>query len=144
MPKKRPCSEYPNCECPKCEAFRKTLDVIFTWDRPGMGAPEAKDRPLVRKGGAPGSRKRKRNNGVGQYAWARAMRLLPCHYCGQPSGTIDHITPRSQGGKSQPENCVPACNPCNSFRGSKPYKEFKNGGWLERLSNEARYNVGDA
>lgn len=40
-----------------------------------------------------------------------------CQYCGgQPGGeelTIDHVTPRSQGGASSWENCVLACVACN-------------------------------
>ncbi len=36
-----------------------------------------------------------------------------CIYCGQPSESIDHVIPRSQGGLSITENCVPACLSCN-------------------------------
>ena len=36
-----------------------------------------------------------------------------CIYCGQPSESIDHILPRSRGGISNTENCVPACLSCN-------------------------------
>ena len=36
-----------------------------------------------------------------------------CIYCGKPSESIDHILPRSQGGLSTTENCVPACLSCN-------------------------------
>ena len=36
-----------------------------------------------------------------------------CIYCGQPSESIDHILPRSKGGLSNTENCVPACLSCN-------------------------------
>ena len=36
-----------------------------------------------------------------------------CIYCGQPSESIDHILPRSKGGLSNTENCVPACLACN-------------------------------
>ena len=32
-----------------------------------------------------------------------------CIYCGKPSESIDHVIPRSQGGLSKTENCVPAC-----------------------------------
>ena len=31
-----------------------------------------------------------------------------CIYCGNPSESIDHALPRSQGGLSTIENCVPA------------------------------------
>ena len=36
-----------------------------------------------------------------------------CIYCGLPSESIDHVLPRSQGGLSTTENCVPACLSCN-------------------------------
>ncbi|KGG13360.1 MULTISPECIES: HNH endonuclease [Prochlorococcus] len=36
-----------------------------------------------------------------------------CIYCGNPSESIDHVLPRSKGGLSITENCVPACLACN-------------------------------
>ncbi len=36
-----------------------------------------------------------------------------CIYCGNISESIDHVIPRSQGGLSVTENCVPACLSCN-------------------------------
>ena len=36
-----------------------------------------------------------------------------CIYCGNTSESIDHILPRSKGGLSTTENCVPACLACN-------------------------------
>ncbi len=36
-----------------------------------------------------------------------------CIYCGRRSESIDHILPRSKGGISITENCVPACLSCN-------------------------------
>ena len=36
-----------------------------------------------------------------------------CIYCGKTSESIDHILPRSKGGLSITENCVPACLACN-------------------------------
>ena len=64
--------------------------------------------------------------------WAREMRLLPCHYCGEPGGTIDHVIPRSQGGRLVKSNCVPACAPCNNFRKDADYEWFKTIGWKGR------------
>lgn len=37
-----------------------------------------------------------------------------CFYCGQEATTIDHVIPISKGGISSIDNCVPACNRCNS------------------------------
>ena len=46
-----------------------------------------------------------------------------CQYCGkQPSKqllTVDHVTPRSQGGPSAWENLVAACAPCNRKKGGR-------------------------
>lgn len=44
-----------------------------------------------------------------------------CQYCGISSGpmTIDHIIPKSQGGKESWENLVTACRPCNQKKGNQ-------------------------
>ena len=44
-----------------------------------------------------------------------------CGYCGSHKFrlTIDHITPKSKGGKSNFENCVAACKPCNTKKGNR-------------------------
>jgi 5-methylcytosine-specific restriction endonuclease McrA len=44
-----------------------------------------------------------------------------CAYCGSPKFklTIDHIIPKSKGGKSNFENCVAACKPCNTKKGDR-------------------------
>ena len=40
-----------------------------------------------------------------------------CLYCGAASESIDHVQPRSRGGASVTENCVPACLACNGRKG---------------------------
>jgi 5-methylcytosine-specific restriction endonuclease McrA len=46
-----------------------------------------------------------------------------CQYCGRRPGTselsIDHVLPRSRGGKSTWANCVLACMRCNRKKGSR-------------------------
>lgn len=46
-----------------------------------------------------------------------------CQYCGKRPGslelTIDHIVPRSQGGRTSWENCVVACVDCNKRKGDR-------------------------
>ena len=61
---------------------------------------------------------KKNNKGVGnKRAWAVAMKAQPCTYCGKsPAGTIDHVIRVRHGGKTNRENCVPACEPCNQAR----------------------------
>ena len=52
-----------------------------------------------------------------------ARDLGRCHYCGNrfPSRelTVDHVIPRSLGGRDTWENLVTACVPCNSRKGSR-------------------------
>lgn len=47
-----------------------------------------------------------------------------CQYCGSQPGqeslTIDHVVPRSKGGKSTWENCVLACVACNKRKADRP------------------------
>jgi hypothetical protein len=37
-----------------------------------------------------------------------------CCYCGRAADTVDHVVPRSKGGKTCWTNCVAACWPCNN------------------------------
>ena len=51
-----------------------------------------------------------------------------CQYCGYHSEgknnlSIDHVVPRSKGGKTSFENCVVACKKCNKKKGSKSVEE---------------------
>ena len=50
-----------------------------------------------------------------------------CQYCGDRPGSrelsIDHVVPRSRGGRTTWENCVLACMPCNRKKASRlPYE----------------------
>jgi 5-methylcytosine-specific restriction endonuclease McrA len=46
-----------------------------------------------------------------------------CQYCGDQPGraqlTLDHVVPRSQGGRSEWENVVSACYVCNHRKGGR-------------------------
>jgi 5-methylcytosine-specific restriction endonuclease McrA len=46
-----------------------------------------------------------------------------CQYCGIQPGrehlTIDHVIPRSRGGRTEWENVVAACAPCNRRKGNR-------------------------
>lgn len=47
-----------------------------------------------------------------------------CQYCGSTQElTIDHIIPRSRGGKNSFENCVAACKPCNNKKNNRTPRE---------------------
>lgn len=53
-----------------------------------------------------------------------------CAYCGKEADTIDHIHPRSKGGKHEWSNVIAACRKCNSKKGSKTLKDI---GWKLRF-----------
>lgn len=42
-----------------------------------------------------------------------------CQYCGKEAENIDHVVPRSKGGKHEWTNVVASCIPCNSFKADK-------------------------
>lgn len=48
-----------------------------------------------------------------------------CAYCGgRPKAlTIDHIKPVSRGGKTDFDNCVACCRPCNNRKGARTPRE---------------------
>ena len=50
-----------------------------------------------------------------------------CAYCGRETRrlTIDHIIPKSRGGKTTFENCVSSCKPCNNKKGDKVPTEVR-------------------
>jgi len=49
-----------------------------------------------------------------------------CVYCGSSEIlTIDHVIPTSRGGKSNFDNCVTACKPCNNKKDRRTPNEAK-------------------
>lgn len=48
-----------------------------------------------------------------------------CQYCGKKATdmTIDHVVPRSRGGRDSWENLVTACVNCNNHKGNKTPEE---------------------
>lgn len=50
-----------------------------------------------------------------------------CQYCGKSKSTselsIDHVMPRSRGGRTTWDNCVLSCIPCNVRKGSRTLAE---------------------
>lgn len=49
-----------------------------------------------------------------------------CGYCDKPAKTVDHILPRSRGGKNIWENVVAACTRCNAKKANHLLSEL---GW---------------
>lgn len=66
-----------------------------------------------------------------------------CQYCGDMPGTkelsLDHVLPRSKGGKSTWENIVVACTPCNSRKADKTLEE--SGMKLLKQPVKPKYNL---
>jgi len=52
---------------------------------------------------------------------------MTCVYCGIKSTrlTIDHVYPLAMGGKTNFENCVAACKPCNNKKGRRTPSQAK-------------------
>lgn len=52
-----------------------------------------------------------------------------CAYCGKPLSykdmTIEHIRPLAKGGSNSLTNLLPACNLCNSTKGTLSLKEYR-------------------
>lgn len=47
-----------------------------------------------------------------------------CQYCGDKRDlTLDHVLPKSRGGRDTWKNLVTACNPCNNYKGDRTPKE---------------------
>ncbi len=54
-----------------------------------------------------------------------------CAYCGSDADTIDHIRPRSRGGRNEWTNVVAACRNCNFRKGDRMLEEL---GWRLRVN----------
>ena len=54
-----------------------------------------------------------------------------CAYCGGGAGTIDHVLPRSRGGRDSWENLVACCQRCNNTKGDRTPQEMS---WELRLT----------
>jgi len=57
-----------------------------------------------------------------------------CAYCGGPSSTLDHVVPRSRGGRHTWENVVAACQRCNHAKADRSLAEL---GWRLRFTPAA-------
>jgi 5-methylcytosine-specific restriction endonuclease McrA len=82
-----------------------------------------------------------------QTAGMRRTRVLirdkfRCQYCGERRAaqdlTLDHITPRAQGGRSTPENLVAACITCNQRKASRTPEQAR----MPLLTSQRELRVG--
>ncbi len=53
-----------------------------------------------------------------------------CVYCDRPASTVDHVVPRSRGGRHEWENVVSACSRCNHVKADRAIAEL---GWRLRI-----------
>jgi hypothetical protein len=72
---------------------------------------------------------------------SRLLKADPhCTYCGclvrAKTATLDHVIPKSQGGRSTEGNLVLCCKACNSVKAARPPGEFVD--LLERMVANAR------
>ena len=51
---------------------------------------------------------------------------MQCAYCGEEAVTVDHIIPKSKGGKDVATNVVPCCKLCNNTKNNRDVVDFLN------------------
>jgi 5-methylcytosine-specific restriction endonuclease McrA len=57
-----------------------------------------------------------------------------CAYCGGPADTVDHVLPRSRGGRHEWTNVVAACSRCNNRKSNHLLHEI---GWELKFTPRA-------
>ncbi|MEP6482648.1 MAG: HNH endonuclease [Rhodoglobus sp.] len=62
-----------------------------------------------------------------------------CGYCGGSANTIDHVLPRSRGGKDSWENLVACCLRCNNIKGDRTPAEMN---WTLRMIPRPPHGTG--
>lgn len=62
-----------------------------------------------------------------------------CAYCGGSASTIDHVLPRSRGGKETWENLVACCLRCNNAKGDRTPSEMH---WSLRVRPQPPHGTG--
>lgn len=59
--------------------------------------------------------------------WSRKGVLVrdnrTCGYCSKAASTVDHVLPRSRGGRNTWKNTVACCDPCNQKKGDRTPQE---------------------
>lgn len=75
--------------------------------------------------------------------------MFTCQYCSKPvtssTATLDHVIPISRGGKTNFENIVSSCGPCNTAKGSsidiKPINKPRVPDYYELINKSKRLSV---
>jgi 5-methylcytosine-specific restriction endonuclease McrA len=119
-------SWYPVAQCDWQHAFKLIMTdkakVVEYYEDKFVRTPTAKYQvPAVIHLTSYGSIPRRKVGYSKLYVFERDKYM--CQYCGKKiihdKATIDHVTPRSRGGKTTFENTVTACAPCNTKKASK-------------------------
>jgi len=67
-----------------------------------------------------------------------------CAYCGGTADTFDHVIPITHGGRTTPDNIVPACRSCNASKGTKDVHEWMTSkGFSPSITFIERVTLGD-
>lgn len=90
-------------------------------------------------------RKRKEKSGSKRLSIYRRDNFH-CMYCGKritdlSKLTLDHIYPKSRGGKNTPDNLVTSCKPCNHTKGDRTPEEAKMPLLVSRKSLKVRLDT---
>ncbi|WP_025158460.1 HNH endonuclease [Leifsonia aquatica] len=64
--------------------------------------------------------------------------LHRCGYCGKAATTIDHVLPRSRGGRDSWENLVACCLRCNNLKSDRTPAEM---GWTLNITPRAPHDA---
>jgi hypothetical protein len=59
-----------------------------------------------------------------------------CAYCGDPATEVDHVEPRSIGGRNEPTNGVAVCKRCNAIKRDKLDLRWLTRGFFVALSEQ--------
>ena len=60
-----------------------------------------------------------------------------CLWCGNAADTLDHLVPRSKGGRYRPENLILACRACNGEREDMTVEEYL--AWRENEGKSTKH-----
>jgi hypothetical protein len=69
--------------------------------------------------------------GGGSSRWKRIRAIIlardshTCRYCSEPANQVDHVVPRSRGGRDEPDNLVAACGWCNRSKKDQTPEEWR-------------------
>lgn len=101
----------------------RNVAVVHTADEDRQLGPYAwpKAVELVRKV----IRKIRRKSATPRYSKAALLRRdqRTCAYCGGPGDTMDHVLPKSRGGRAEWLNAVVSCSDCNQQKADRTPEE---------------------